>query len=96
MQRNAPEERTPVAIPAADNRLGDTTPIYQCTSAGGPLDDCTGENIAKEITRIHCDATGAPASFVNVLFHQTHDGRHFVAGQRPGHSIVFGAIRQGR
>ena len=53
-------------------------------------------NIAKEITRIHCDATGAPASFLNVLFHETHEGRHFVAGQRPGHSIVFDAIRQGR
>jgi phenylpyruvate tautomerase PptA (4-oxalocrotonate tautomerase family) len=63
---------------------------------GGLLDDSTRENIAKEITRIHCDATGAPASFVDVLFHETQEGRHFVEGQRSGHSIVFGAIRQGR
>ena len=34
-------------------------PIYHCTSPGGLLDDSTRENIAKEITRIHCDATGA-------------------------------------
>jgi phenylpyruvate tautomerase PptA (4-oxalocrotonate tautomerase family) len=70
--------------------------IYQCTSPGGLLDDSTRENIAKEITRIHCDATGAPALFVNVLFHETQEGRSFVHGQRSGHSIVFGAIRQGR
>jgi phenylpyruvate tautomerase PptA (4-oxalocrotonate tautomerase family) len=71
-------------------------PIYQCTSADGLLDDSARENIAKEITRIHCDATGAPASFVNVLFHETHEGGHFVDGRPSGHSIVFGAIRQGR
>jgi hypothetical protein len=35
-------------------------PIYHCTSPGGLLSDSTRENIAKEITRIHCDATGAP------------------------------------
>jgi phenylpyruvate tautomerase PptA (4-oxalocrotonate tautomerase family) len=63
---------------------------------GGLLDDSTRENIAKEITRIHCDATGARASFVDVLFHETQEGRYFVEGQRSGHSIVFGAIRQGR
>ena len=71
-------------------------PIYHCTSQGGLLADSTRENIAKEITRIHCDATGAPASFVNVLFHETQEGRYFVEGQRSGHSIVFGAIRKGR
>jgi len=46
-------------------------PIYQCTSPGGLLDDSTRENIAKEITRIHCGATGAPASFVDALFRET-------------------------
>ena len=56
-------------------------PIYQCTSPGGLLDDSTTENIAKEITRIHCGATGAPASFVDVLFHETQEGRYFVEGQ---------------
>jgi phenylpyruvate tautomerase PptA (4-oxalocrotonate tautomerase family) len=71
-------------------------PIYHCTSPGGLLDDSTRENVAKEITRIHCEATGALPSFVNVLFHETQQGRYFVDGQRSGHSIVFGAIRQGR
>ena len=71
-------------------------PIYHCTSQGGLLADATRENIAKEITRIHCDATGALESFVNVVFHENQEGRYFVAGQRSGHSIVFGFIREGR
>jgi phenylpyruvate tautomerase PptA (4-oxalocrotonate tautomerase family) len=71
-------------------------PIYQCTSPEGLLDDSTREKIAKEITRIHCDATGAPALFVNVLFHETQKGSYFVGGRPSGHSIVVGAIRQGR
>ena len=71
-------------------------PIYHCTSQGGLLADATREKIAKEITRIHCDATGALEAFVNVVFHENQEGRYFVAGQRSGHSIVFGFIRQGR
>jgi phenylpyruvate tautomerase PptA (4-oxalocrotonate tautomerase family) len=71
-------------------------PIYHCTSPSGLLADATRESIAKEITRIHCDATGAPPSFVNVQFHETQEGRYFVEGQPSGHSIVFGFIRKGR
>ena len=71
-------------------------PIYHCTSPAGLLDDSTRENIAKEITRIHTEATGALEMFVNVLFDETQEGRYFVSGQRSGHSIVFAAIRQGR
>jgi phenylpyruvate tautomerase PptA (4-oxalocrotonate tautomerase family) len=71
-------------------------PIYECTSPAGLVDDSTKENLAKEITRIHCDATGSPASFVNVLFHETHEGSYFVGGRPSGHSLVVGTIRQGR
>jgi phenylpyruvate tautomerase PptA (4-oxalocrotonate tautomerase family) len=52
--------------------------------------------IAEEITRIHCNATGAPRSFVNVLFLEIPDGGLFNAGQPSGHSFVFGQIREGR
>jgi phenylpyruvate tautomerase PptA (4-oxalocrotonate tautomerase family) len=71
-------------------------PIYECTSPAGLVDDSTKENLAKEITLIHCDATGSPASFVNVLFHETHEGSYFVGGRPSGHSLVVGTIRQGR
>ena len=51
MQRNALKKEHPSLFQLQIPR-GDTTPIYQCTSPGGLLDDSTRENIAKEITRI--------------------------------------------
>ena len=52
-------------------------PIYQCISPEGLLDESQRKNIARAITRIHCDATGAPRSFVNVLFQDMPNGRVF-------------------
>jgi phenylpyruvate tautomerase PptA (4-oxalocrotonate tautomerase family) len=71
-------------------------PIYQCMIPEGLLDESQRENIAGVITRIHCDATGAPRSFVNVLFHNMPNGRVFAGASRSTHSIVFGDIRAGR
>jgi len=68
-------------------------PIYQCISPEGLLDESQRENIAGEITRIHCDATGAPRSFVNVVFQDMPNGRVFTGASRSTHSIVFGDIR---
>ena len=56
-------------------------PIYQCICPEGLLDQPTREAIAEEITRIHCDATGVPPSFVNVLFTEMTGGTCFVAGR---------------
>jgi phenylpyruvate tautomerase PptA (4-oxalocrotonate tautomerase family) len=71
-------------------------PIYQCFSPEGLLDQSTREKLASEITRIHCDATGIPPSFVNVMFLDVPAGRYFVAGEPSAHSILNGAIRFGR
>jgi phenylpyruvate tautomerase PptA (4-oxalocrotonate tautomerase family) len=70
-------------------------PIYQCISPEGLLDDSARTKLAGEITRIHCDATGVPPSFVNVIFTDVPDGRYFVAGKPATHSFVNGAIRVG-
>jgi phenylpyruvate tautomerase PptA (4-oxalocrotonate tautomerase family) len=70
-------------------------PIYQCFSPSGLLDESTRGKLAAEITRIHCDATGVPASFVNVLFTDVPPGTYFVAGEPSAHSVVSGAIRAG-
>ena len=43
-------------------------PIYQCFSPEGLLDESVRGELAEEITRIHCDATGVPPSYVNVIF----------------------------
>jgi phenylpyruvate tautomerase PptA (4-oxalocrotonate tautomerase family) len=70
-------------------------PIYQCISPEGLLDESARGKLAEEITRIHCDATGVPPSFVNVIFTDVPDGRYFVAGTRATQSFVNGAIRVG-
>ena len=67
-------------------------PIYQCISPEGLLDESARGRVAEEITRIHCDATGVPRSFVNVIFTDIADGRYFVAGKPAHHSFVNGAI----
>ena len=71
-------------------------PIYQCTSREGLLDESGRQKLAGEITRIHCDATGSPRSYVNVMFTDMPAGRCFVAGKPSGHSVISGAIRLGR
>ena len=71
-------------------------PIYQCFSPEGLLDDSARVNLAGQITRIHCGATGIPPSFVNVMFFDIRSGRYFVAGKPSGHSVLNGAIRSGR
>jgi phenylpyruvate tautomerase PptA (4-oxalocrotonate tautomerase family) len=71
-------------------------PIYQCICPEGLLDQSTREAIAQEITRIHCDATGVPPSFVNVMFTAMPGGTYFVGGRPAAHTVLNGAIRTGR
>jgi phenylpyruvate tautomerase PptA (4-oxalocrotonate tautomerase family) len=71
-------------------------PIYQCISPEGLLDEPTRTKLAEQITRVHCDATGIPPSFVNVMFFDMPNGRYFVAGKPSAHSVLNGAIRLGR
>ena len=70
-------------------------PIYQCFSPAGLLDDSLRGKLAEQITRIHCDATGVPPAFVNVMFTDVPPGKYFVAGEPSTHSVVSGAIRAG-
>ena len=71
-------------------------PVYQCYSPKGLLTNSVKAKIAEEITAIHCNATGAPELYVNVLFQETSEGDCFVAGQPATHSYIFGGIRHGR
>jgi phenylpyruvate tautomerase PptA (4-oxalocrotonate tautomerase family) len=63
-------------------------PIYQCICPEGLLGESARGKLAEEITRIHCDATGVPPAFVNVMFLDVPDGRYFVAGKPSGHSVL--------
>ena len=42
-------------------------PLYNLACRGA-LDEATRERVAQAVTRAHCEVTGAPAEFVNVLF----------------------------
>jgi phenylpyruvate tautomerase PptA (4-oxalocrotonate tautomerase family) len=71
-------------------------PVYQCYSSKGLLTKPVKAKIVDEITTIHTNATGAPESFVNVLFLDLADGDCFVAREPATHSYIFGVIRHGR
>jgi phenylpyruvate tautomerase PptA (4-oxalocrotonate tautomerase family) len=71
-------------------------PIYECYSRKGLVTESARQQIAKEISTIHCEATGAPPSFVNVMFLEIPAGGSFVAGQPAIRSLIAGNIRAGR
>lgn len=67
-------------------------PLYSCNAAPGAISEDAKPKIAADITRIHCDVTGAPPAFVHAFFfedapHQPLDGKK---------AFMFGSIRAGR
>lgn len=64
-------------------------PLYRCTTAPDVLDDEQRRSIAEAITDIHCDATGAPPTFVHVQFLDA-------TGDEPTPVVLHGGIRTGR
>ena len=62
-------------------------PVYLCSCPPRALDGGKRQRIADEITRIHCELTGAPPTFAHVIF---------VDSAGPESWSVFGTIRAGR
>jgi phenylpyruvate tautomerase PptA (4-oxalocrotonate tautomerase family) len=58
-------------------------PIYACTAAQGRLTSAHKAQIAKGITDIYHEETGAPRYLVQVIFYDVAPGNHYVAGE-PG------------
>ena len=67
-------------------------PLYSCNAAKGAIDDAVKPKIAEDITRIHCDVTGAPPTFVHAFFFE--DAVHQPLGDKT--AFLFGSIRAGR
>lgn len=73
-------------------------PSYVCTTVSDRLTADQRQRIAQAITTAHHEATGAPAYFVRVWFHEVDPTSVFVGGALLDHDhlFVFGTIRDGR
>lgn len=73
-------------------------PTYVCTTLEGRLSTEQKGKIASEITRIHCDVTGAPSYFAQVIFEEIKPSNYFMGGAPLKHDqlFVYGRIRDGR
>ena len=73
-------------------------PTYVCTSLDGRLTAEQKRAIAREITNIHSEVTGAPTYFAQVIFNELKPGNWFMGGLqlRHDHIFVHGHIRAGR
>ena len=67
-------------------------PLYRCAIREGLSTEAQRAQIAKEVVRIHCGVTGAPAIFVHAFFSERP------ADELPENqsAFVFGTIRWGR
>ena len=73
-------------------------PTYVCKSMKGRLSADQKTKIARLITKIHAEVTGAPAYFAQVIFEEIEKGNHFIGGAPLQHDHIFvhGHIRDGR
>lgn len=67
-------------------------PLYRCSIAEGLTSLEQRARIAEELTRIHCEVTGAPPNFVHAFFAEDTTGT-LPEGKRV---FVLGSIRSGR
>jgi phenylpyruvate tautomerase PptA (4-oxalocrotonate tautomerase family) len=73
-------------------------PTYTVTTPEGSLTNERRAAIAREITRVHSETTGAPTYFAQVIINEVAPGKYFVGGH-PLHGqqlFVNGQIRAGR
>lgn len=71
-------------------------PLYECQTVKGTLSERQRQSLAESITSIHTKETGAPASYVHVLFKELEAGSAFTAGHVATPAIIRGQIRAGR
>jgi phenylpyruvate tautomerase PptA (4-oxalocrotonate tautomerase family) len=72
-------------------------PIYRCTVPQASVTSEQKAEIAREITRIHCELTsGTPAGFVHVIFEEVQSGNRFSGGEPSSKALIVGRIRAGR
>ena len=71
-------------------------PLYTCITTTDTLADDTKAALAAEITKIHSAITGAPTSFVHVVFPELPATNVFTDASPSRPLLVTGVIRAGR
>jgi len=71
-------------------------PFYQCISLVGMLAQEQKEEIVRDITRIHCEATGGLPVFVQIQFEEVKPGDIFQNGKPSGAVRLHARIRARR
>ncbi len=67
-------------------------PLYRTLTRPDLLGRAERQAFANDVVEVHCDITGAPPSFVHVVFAED-DGGQLTDGQN---ALVLGTIRHGR
>tara|TARA_B100000902_G_scaffold97973_1_gene100473 strand:- start:2273 stop:2713 length:441 start_codon:yes stop_codon:yes gene_type:complete len=73
-------------------------PTYFVNSSNYKIEKNLKEELAKKITKVHNEATGANKYFAQVIFNDTKKGDHFMGGKmvlKP-EIFIYGHIRSGR
>jgi phenylpyruvate tautomerase PptA (4-oxalocrotonate tautomerase family) len=71
-------------------------PVYTCITSAKTLADDTKAAVAAEITKIHSSVTGAPTSFVHVVFQELPATNVFTDSSPSQPLLISGVIRAGR
>jgi phenylpyruvate tautomerase PptA (4-oxalocrotonate tautomerase family) len=67
-------------------------PLYRVLNRPGLLDPAEREQFSRDVVEVHCGVTGAPASFVHVVYADDVEGNLPVGTE----AMVAGTIRAGR
>jgi phenylpyruvate tautomerase PptA (4-oxalocrotonate tautomerase family) len=71
-------------------------PFYSCNVPAGSLTDNEKDDLARAITRIHAEVTGAPPDLVHVIYNELGAADSYTAGEPSTDIIITGHIRAGR
>jgi phenylpyruvate tautomerase PptA (4-oxalocrotonate tautomerase family) len=71
-------------------------PVYTCITTAKTLADDTKAALAAEITKVHSSITGAPTSFVHVVFQELPATNVFTDASPSQPLLISGVIRAGR
>jgi len=73
-------------------------PTYVVTTSSKRLAQEQKNKIAEDITEVHCDRTGAPKYFVQIIFNEVSKENYFLGGKQLSEDNIYihAHIRNGR